>query len=97
MEAITQNSIGIDGKVFAERRGSPRHRVLKSGTLRYNRGYGALECIVRNISDSGARLAFGETAAVPSEFDFWLNGSEAPVRAVVRWRGLEAVGIEFIK
>ncbi|MBO6538572.1 MAG: PilZ domain-containing protein [Rhizobiaceae bacterium] len=97
MEPITQNSIGIDGEVFAERRGALRHRVLKSATLRYNRGYGALECIVRNLSDTGARLAFGETAAVPTEFDFWLNGSDAPMRAVVRWRGLESVGIEFIK
>ncbi|MBO6716767.1 MAG: PilZ domain-containing protein [Rhizobiaceae bacterium] len=95
MEPITQNSIGVDGEVFTERRGAPRRRVLKGGTLRYNRGYAALECIVRNLSDTGARLAFGETAAVPSEFDFWLAGSETPVRAAIRWRGLEDVGIEF--
>ncbi|MBO6902510.1 MAG: PilZ domain-containing protein [Rhizobiaceae bacterium] len=96
METITQNSIGIDGKVFAERRAAPRRRALKGATLRYNRGYGALECIVRNLSDNGARLAFGETAAVPSEFDFWLAGVREPRRAAVRWRGLEDVGVEFV-
>lgn len=97
MEAVTQNSIGLDGEVFAERRGAQRRRVLKGATLRFNRGYAALECIVRNLSDTGARLAFGETAAVPSEFDFWLAGTDKPVRASVRWRGLEDVGIAFDK
>ena len=97
MEPITQNSIGLDGEVFAERRGAPRHKVLKGATLRFNRGYGALECRVRNLSDTGARLAFGETAAVPGQFDFLLSGSDQTVAAIVRWRGLEDVGIEFIR
>ena len=97
MEAITQNSIGLDGEVFAERRGARRHKVLKGATLRFNRGYGALECRVRNLSDTGARLAFGETAAVPPEFDFLLTGTDKAVRATVRWRGMEDVGIEFVK
>ncbi len=97
MEAITQNSIGLDGQVFTERRAAARHKVLKGATLRFNRGYGALECRVRNLSDTGARLAFGETAAVPSEFDFWLSGVDKPRAATVRWRGLEDVGIEFAK
>jgi hypothetical protein len=95
MEAITQNSIGLEGNVFAERRAAPRHKVLKGATLRFNRGYGALECRVRNLSDTGARLAFGETAAVPPHFEFHLSGSDKPVPASVRWRGLEDVGIEF--
>lgn len=96
MEPITQNSIGLDGNVFTERRAKPRHKVLKGATLRFNRGYGALECRVRNLSDSGARLAFGDIAAVPPRFDFCLAGAEAPVPAVVRWRGVEDVGIEFM-
>lgn len=95
MEAITHNPIGPDGNVFTERRGAPRRRVLKGATLRFNRGYGALECIVRNLSDSGARLVFGDTAAVPPHFDVWLSGAEKPLPASVRWRGLEDVGIEF--
>ncbi|MEX0956740.1 MAG: PilZ domain-containing protein [Rhizobiaceae bacterium] len=96
MGPITHNSIGLDGTVFVERRAVRRHKVLKGATLRFNRGYGALECIVRNLSDNGARLAFGDIAAVPSRFDFWLTGAEAPTPAVVRWRGVEDVGIEFM-
>jgi hypothetical protein len=96
MEPITERSVGIDGNIFTDRRAERRHKVLKGATLRFNRGYGALECRVRNMSESGARLAFGDTAAVPPEFDFWLTGSDSPVRAVIRWRSVEDVGIEFV-
>lgn len=94
MEPTSIKTIG-PGNVFAERRTSQRRKVLKGATLRFNGGYGALGCIVRNLSDTGARLAFGETAAVPSAFDFWLSGADKPVRATVRWRGVEDVGIAF--
>jgi hypothetical protein len=96
MEPITQNSIGLDGNVFTERRAVRRHKVFKGAKLRFNGGYGALDCIVRNLSDNGARLVFGDIAAVPSSFDFRLSGAEASVPAVVRWRGVEDVGIEFM-
>lgn len=96
MAPITHNSIELDGNVYTERRAARRHKVLKGATLRFNRGYGALECIVRNLSDNGARLAFGDIAAVPSKFDFRLSGVEAATPAVVRWRGVEDVGIEFL-
>ena len=96
MAPITRNSIGLDGNVFTERRTAQRHRVFKGATLHFNRGYGVLDCIVRNLSDKGARLAFGDLAAVPSRFDFRLSGAEAATPAVVRWRGVEDVGIEFM-
>jgi hypothetical protein len=96
MVPITHSSNGLDGNVFTERRAAQRHKVLKGATLHFNRGYGALECVVRNLSDNGARLAFGDIAAVPSRFDFRLSGAAAARPAVVRWRGVEDVGIEFV-
>jgi hypothetical protein len=96
MAPITHNSIGLDGNVFTERRAERRRKVFKGAKLRFNGGYGALDCLVRNFSDKGARLAFGDIAAVPSRFEFRLSGAEAPVPAVVRWRGVEDVGIEFM-
>ncbi|MGH6753941.1 MAG: PilZ domain-containing protein, partial [Bradyrhizobium sp.] len=38
-----------------EKRAFPRHRVLKQGTIEL-RGGGGIECMVRNISQGGARL-----------------------------------------
>lgn len=94
MRAIAEKSIGLDGAVFAERRADIRRRVLKGATLRFNRGYGAMECVVRNQSADGALLVFGDSSGVPSNFDLAIGG-DAPRRAEVRWRGLAAVGVSL--
>lgn len=95
MDMITEKSIGVDGEVFSERRGAPRRRMLKGGTLSFNKGYGALECVVRNVSERGALLAFGETSAVPAAFDLAIKGEGAARPAHVRWRSMTAVGVSF--
>lgn len=81
---------------FAERRAATRRRVLKGATLSFNKGYGALECVVRNESEKGALLAFGETSAVPPSFDMTIKGSDAIRAAQVRWRTMTQVGVEFV-
>lgn len=96
MEPITTKSIGLDGEVFEERRRETRRRALKGATLTFNGGYGAFECVVRNISEVGARLTFGEASAVPSRFDLAMSGDVRSRAAVVRWRSLTDVGVEFV-
>lgn len=95
MDVITEKSIGLDGKVFPERRSAMRHKVLKGATLSFNKGYGALECVVRNLSGRGARLHLGETTAVPNFFSLEIAGEQTPRSARVRWRSQTAVGVEF--
>jgi hypothetical protein len=96
MDAIVEKSIGLDGEVFAERRATPRRRVLKGATLSFNKGYGALECVVRNESEKGALLSFGETSAVPPAFNMTIKGSDVTRRAQVRWRTMTRIGVEFV-
>ena len=95
MEPIIRNSIGIDGEVFEDRRREPQHRVLKGGTLTFNRGFGALECVVRNQSDRGAKLVFGDSSAVPPRFSLRISGDDRLRGAQVRWRSLTETGVEF--
>jgi len=95
MDAILEKSIGIDGKVFAERRAEIRRRVFKGAKLSFNGGYGSLECVVRNESPRGALLAFGDSSAVPVAFELAVNGAAAARPARVRWRSPAAVGVEF--
>lgn len=96
MDTISEKSIGLDGEVFAERRAAPRRRVLKGATLSFNKGYGALECLVRNESEKGALLGFGDTSAVPPAFDMTIKGSDVTRAALVRWRTMTQVGVEFV-
>lgn len=95
MMPITERSIAIDGEVFTDRRGEGRRRVLKGARLVFNRGYGAMECVVRNQSDSGARLVLGDTMGVPTRFELAIAGEDGMRAACVRWRNGEAVGIKF--
>lgn len=86
----------IEGeKPEIERRAWRRQRVLKGGTLRFNKGYGALECRVRDLSEGGARLLFGDTAAVPSTFQFRVSDEKSFRDATVRWRSMTDMGIAF--
>ncbi|MEQ1953170.1 PilZ domain-containing protein [Mesorhizobium yinganensis] len=95
MTPITEKSIGLDGKVFPDRRASERRRVLKGAKLTFNKGYGSFECVVRNVSDHGARLTFGDTSAIPSQFDLLISGEDRARRATVRWRSMTALGVSF--
>ena len=93
MGPITGNSTGIEGAALEERRAEPRHRVFKGGALSFNEGYGALECVVRNLSEHGARLRFGDTPAVPPRFMLRVSGEGRSRHAHVRWRSLTDVGV----
>lgn len=96
MDLILEKSIGIDGRVFAERRGAIRRRVLKGAVLSFNHGFSTFEGMVRNQTERGARLSFGEALAVPPTFELSIAGEEKPRTARVRWRSMTALGVEFI-
>ena len=81
-------------QVETDRRAARRQRGLKGATLHFNRGYGAMECVVRNQSADGALLRFGDTSGVPGAFDIAIAG-EATRPAKVRWRGMELVGVSL--
>ena len=94
MMPITEKSIAIDGEVFADRRGAVRQRAFKGASISFNRGYGAVECVVRNLSADGAKLAFGDTLAVPPKFSLRISGEE-PREAEVCWRSPREVGVRI--
>ena len=84
---------GFDG---VERRSDPRHRVLKGGTLHFNKGYSSLECVVRDLSATGARIQMGETFGVPSRFTMSISGETTRIEASLRWRNARNIGLSFL-
>jgi hypothetical protein len=92
---ILEPRVSKQDKVDNERRGEIRRKALKSAKLAFNNGYGAMECVVRNISSGGARLTFGYAAGVPSHFAIRISDDPQSRDAVVRWRMGHMVGIEF--
>lgn len=52
-----------------ERRLHGRRRTFKGGKLIFNKGLSVLDCIIRDLSDDGARLELTTTTTIPDQFD----------------------------
>ena len=79
-----------------ERRSDHRRRVLKGANLYFNKGYGAYECLVRNLSDGGALVHMEDSSGLPATFDFVVKGEEGKRSATVSWRLRGIAGIRFL-
>jgi hypothetical protein len=76
-----------------EKRKTPRHRVLKAGTIAFS-GAG-ISCTVRNLSDTGAALDVVSPVGIPSEFDLIIEAEHATRRCRVVWRKEHRIGVGF--
>ena len=56
-------------------RAAPRHRVLKSGSIDFNGG--VIDCVVRNISETGAALEVASPLGIPETFNLVISGDHS--------------------
>ena len=79
------------------KRRSPRRRVLKGGIIAFNDRRSTLPCVIRDISEIGARLRT-ETASVSAPDTFVLiielDGFEADCQVV--WRKAQELAVTFV-
>jgi hypothetical protein len=76
-----------------ESRAAPRHRVLKAGTIEF--GGGAIDCIVRNLSNAGAALDVTSPVGIPDRFTLVLPGDGLHMACHVVWRKQQRLGVAF--
>ena len=79
-----------------ERREFQRGRTYLGGRLAFNNQYCAIDCLVRNMSQNGAKLVFEGTVLLPGDFDFLLPQKGESRRARVVWRAQDQAGITFL-
>jgi hypothetical protein len=74
-------------------RRAPRKTVLMSGAIEF--AGGTMNCLVRNISISGAALDVGNPLDIPERFDlvFKADGTHIPCHVI--WRQAEQIGVAF--
>ena len=79
---------------MSENRTSPRHRVLKQGTLAFADG-GGVDCMVRNISDGGARIEVVSPVGLPPSFTLVIKADhfQRPCHSV--WSHDKRIGVAF--
>jgi hypothetical protein len=79
---------------MTEKRMAPRHKVFKHGTLAFSGG-GGTDCMVRNISDGGARLDVGNPLSLPPSFTLCIETDQFMRRCHPVWCSDNRVGVAF--
>jgi PilZ domain-containing protein len=76
-----------------EKRTTQRNRVIKIGTMEF--GGGAINCLVRNMSISGAALDVFNPVGIPEFFTlvFQADGVHMPCHVI--WRKEKRIGVAF--
>ena len=77
-------------------RSAPRKRSLLSGQIVFNNRSSTIDCTVRDLSATGAKLRLTSTATIPSEFDLEIPLKEQTFHARVMWHKGTVCGVRFV-
>ena len=76
-----------------EHRTTPRRRFLKAGKMSF--GGGAIDCTVRNLSETGAALEVNSPVGIPEQFILVIEVDDIRVPCRVVWRKETRIGVHF--
>lgn len=83
-----------DDSAEVNRRAARRNRTLKKATIVFNGGFSAFDCIVRNLSDTGAMLQVS-SLGIPTHFELKMDAATLRRPCTVRWRTEAVLGVSF--
>jgi len=80
-----------------EKRIAPRRNARIAAAIVFGGGKSRKACIIRNVSDGGAKLElFGPVAPVPNTFSLTVPDHH-PQACRVIWRTMREMGIQFVE
>ena len=80
---------------YSDRRSSPRRRMLKAGVMKALPDYEGT-CVVRDLSDGGAKLKVKNAATIPDFFQLTIELDGLVAKCQVMWRNeANEVGVKF--
>ena len=77
-----------------EKRLSPRRNAAIPARIAFGRGN--IDCIIRNVSETGAKLEVRSVGQIPNNIELLVTGHEPQVCRVV-WRSLKEIGVAFLE
>ena len=80
-----------------ERRIAPRHRTFLQGRVFYNSRRQSADCIIRELTDEGARLSFTDPVALPHAFELHIPNRDQTLRVETIWNHGTDVGVRFAR
>jgi hypothetical protein len=78
-----------------DRRRATRKKTLLQGRILFNGGRSSVDCVIRDMSDSGARLKFSSAVPTPEHFELFIPNRDERHEANVQWRRDDEVGVAF--
>lgn len=84
----------IASATAVERR-NPRLRTFKGGAIIYGL-VPPIDCIIRNLSATGAAIQVGDPASTPSTFQLLIKPEMIKRNCQVIWRSETRLGVRFV-
>jgi PilZ domain len=78
-----------------ERRIFARKKSFLQGRVFYNQHRSSVDCLVRDISEHGAKLVFSDAVSIPDVVDLYLPAKDEVHRIRVQWRKGDEMGVDF--
>ena len=78
-----------------ERRAQRRRPVHKNGQIITARSSSTVMCIIRDISEAGARLRMASTASIPETFLLLIKDENVVVPVERVWSNAQEIGVKF--
>lgn len=79
--------------LLLERRIAPRRNTFIHATISI--GLKSVPCIVRNVSETGAKVEVERVSAIPDRLDLIVPGHRPQACRVV-WRAMKEMGLEYL-
>lgn len=78
-----------------ENRRAPRLRTLKGGAIIFGLSP-SIDCVIRNMSETGALLVLENPVGIPDEFTLLIKPEQIKRACRVAWRRADRIGVLFL-
>lgn len=95
--AVLHDHVEVAKLDSTDKRISPRRRALKAGVVSLNNGNITLPCVVRDISDTGAKLKVDTGRNPPDQFELQIELDGLVAKCAVVWREGQQLGVAFLE
>src|SRR5829696_10231895 len=79
----------------AEQRRAPRLRALIGARIVFNNGQATVDCLIRDVSETGAKLIISAPVPLPDRFELIIPQKGITRRVRVAWRRATEIGVRF--
>ena len=80
---------------MSERRRAARKKSFLRGCIYFNKRRSVADCLIRDISEEGAKIIFSDTISIPDVIELYIPQKEQTLRAEVQWRHGNELGVTF--